>query len=188
MAESWALLRELLNSCEEVMDYVVNNLNYLEEKTTQFHDLFYNAEGIESWIVDLIGAQIATLVKSTWLTKDGFFGIWEGYFDTSDYRKVGKYPYTGGPENTALNTIDVLLYALPGVMLLFPELAKNIVRDLSNRALKEDTPEYVLFSLAFPENLMKYKEEVKKDPTISTDLKKLYDTIKKIIKENRQGY
>ncbi|AAK43141.1 Hypothetical protein SSO3039 [Saccharolobus solfataricus P2] len=171
------------NSCEEVMDYVVNNLNYLEEKTTQFHDLFYNAEGIESWIVDLIGAQIATLVKSTWLTKDGFFGIWEGYFDTSDYRKVGKYPYTGGPENTALNTIDVLLYALPGVMLLFPELAKNIVRDLSNRALKEDTPEYVLFSLAFPENLMKYKEEVKKDPTISTDLKKLYDTIKKIIKE-----
>ncbi|QGA55330.1 beta-glucosidase [Sulfolobus sp. E5-1-F] len=171
------------NSCAEVMDYVIKKLNYLEEKTTQFHDLFYNAEGVESWIVDLIGAQIATLVKSTWLTKDNFFGIWEGYFDTSDQRKIGKYPYTDGPENTALNTIDVLLYALPGVMLLFPELAKNIVKDLSNRALKEDTPEYVIFSLAFPDNLNKYKEEVRKDPTISTDIKKLYETIKRIVKE-----
>ncbi|ACP39048.1 protein of unknown function DUF608 [Sulfolobus islandicus M.14.25] len=171
------------NNCVEVMEYVMRNLNYLEEKTMQFHDLFYNAEGIESWITDLIGAQIATLVKSTWLTKDGFFGIWEGYFDASDHRKVGKYPYTDGPENTALNTIDVLLYALPGVMLLFPDLAKNIVKDLSNRALKEDTPEYVIFSLAFPENLMKYKEEIMKDPTISTDLKKLYGTIKRIANE-----
>ncbi|QGA68118.1 GH116 family glycosyl hydrolase [Sulfolobus sp. E11-6] len=171
------------NSCTEVMDYVIKKLNYLEEKTTQFHDLFYNAEGVDSWIVDLIGAQIATLVKSSWLTKDNFFGIWEGYFDTSDQRKIGKYPYTDGPENTALNTIDVLLYALPGVMLLFPELAKNIVKDLSNRALKEDTPEYVIFSLAFPDNLNKYKEEVRKDPTISTDIKKLYETIKRIVKE-----
>ncbi|WP_338598935.1 GH116 family glycosyl hydrolase [Sulfolobus tengchongensis] len=171
------------NNCNEIVDYVVKNLNYLEDKTTQFHDLLYKPKGVEEWIADLIGAQIATLVKSSWLSKDGFFGLWEGYFDTSDQRKIGKYPYTDGPENTALNTIDVLLYALPGVMLLFPELAKNVVRDLSSRSLKENTPEYVILALSFPENLIKYKEEVRKDPTISTDVNKLYETIKRIVKE-----
>ncbi|ARM75461.1 GH116 family glycosyl hydrolase [Acidianus manzaensis] len=171
------------SSCADVVDYVSSNLNYLETKTTQFHDLMYFSQGIENWISDLVGSQLSTLIKSTWLGKDGFFGIWEGYFNTADVRKNGQYPYTDGPLHTALNTIDVLLYSMYSILVLFPEFAKNIIKNTASNILDENKLDYIIYALAINENRQKYLEKISKDPSIPTNFEKLLNTVKEIVKE-----
>ncbi|MDT7862274.1 MAG: GH116 family glycosyl hydrolase [Saccharolobus sp.] len=170
-------------NCEEVADYVELNMDYLEHKTTLFHDLLYNVKGIESWIADLVGSQLTTLIKTTWLGKDGFFGIWEGYFNTAETRKNDSFPYTGGPVHTALNTIDVLTYSIYTILVLFPELAKRIILQFKDKIIREGTPEHIIYSLAFEENRVKFLEKVLKDPSIPTNYNKLVLTIREIVKE-----
>lgn len=169
------------NSCVEVIDYVQTNLNYLDSKTTQFHDLLYQANGIESWIPDLVGSQLTTLIKSTWLGKDGFFGIWEGYYDTADERKVQQGTYYDGPVHTALNTLDVMAYFIYSIIVLFPELAKQLLKVAET--LDENKPEYLIYALAIPENKQKYLERLAKDPSLSTTPEKLLAAVKEIVKE-----
>lgn len=168
-------------SCKEVSDYVKSNLNYLEDKTTKFHDLLYKPRGVEEWIADLLGSQLTTLIKTSWFGKDGFFGIWEGYFNTADERKYGDFPYTDGPLHTAMNTIDVLTYAIYSLIVLFPELAKRILEQ--TKSIEDNTPLYAVYALAFKENREKYLERLEKDPSISTDLNKLLKVVKEIVKE-----
>lgn len=172
------------NNCLDVAKYVESNLNYLESKTTAFHDLLYNVKGIDSWIADLVGSQLTTLIKSTWLTKEGFFGIWEGYFNTADKRKTAnQYPYSDGPLHTALNTVDVLTYSMPTILNLFPELAEKIILQFKDKLIEENTPEHVIYSLSFEENREKFLEKLSKDPSLPTDAEKLYSTINEIVKE-----
>ncbi|AWR93922.1 GH116 family glycosyl hydrolase [Acidianus brierleyi] len=176
-------------NCEEVADYVQSKMDYLESKTTLFHDLLYNVKGIESWIADLIGSQLTTLIKSTWLSREGFFGIWEGYFNTADKRKHDEYalppnfPYSDGPMHTALNTIDVLTYSIYTILNLFPDLAKKLILQFKDKTIKEGSPEHVIYSLAFNENRQKFLEKISKDPSIPTDYEKLSSTINEIVKE-----
>ncbi|AWR96885.1 beta-glucosidase [Acidianus sulfidivorans JP7] len=171
------------SNCADVVNYVQSNLNTIESKTTQFHDLLYSPQGIENWIADLIGSQLSTLVKSTWLGKDGFFGLWEGYFESSDIRKNGQYPYNGGPVHTALNTIDVTLYYAYSLLVLFPELAKSVMKFAANNILDENKEDYIIYSLGLNENRKLFLDKLSKDPSIVSDLKKLTSTIKEIVKE-----
>ncbi|BCU70027.1 GH116 family glycosyl hydrolase [Stygiolobus caldivivus] len=167
--------------CKGVNDYVRSNLAYLRDKTVQFHDLLYRPKGVEEWVADLVGSQLTTLVKSTWFGKDGWFGIWEGYYNTADERKNGIYPYTGGPVHTALNTIDVLTYAIYSLLVLFPDLAKRVM--LQTNSITEGTPEHVIYSLAFNENRSRFLDRLEKDPSIPTDFGKLKETVNEIVKE-----
>ncbi|MCC6016146.1 MAG: hypothetical protein LM583_11075 [Desulfurococcaceae archaeon] len=68
----------LFNSSREVIEYVVKNFDYLYIYTKKFHDILYNTS-IDKWFVDLIASQLTTLQKSTIYTKDGLFGVWEGF-------------------------------------------------------------------------------------------------------------
>ncbi|MBB5254516.1 GH116 family glycosyl hydrolase [Sulfurisphaera ohwakuensis] len=171
------------NNCLDVVNYAEENLIYLEKMTNEFHDALYNTRGVEDWIADLVGSQLTTLIKSTWLSKDGNFYIWEGYYQTSDERKVGEHPYTDGPVNTALNTIDVSTYFIYTLTVLYPQLAKNLLLTSSRSALSYDNPLYIFYSLAMPENRSKYVERVIKDPSIPSSIEKLLQTVKEIAKE-----
>ncbi|BCU66692.1 hypothetical protein HS7_01290 [Sulfolobales archaeon HS-7] len=168
------------SDCAEVANYVEANLRELEEKTKSFHDVLYNPKGIDRWIADLVGSQLTTLVKSTWLGKDGFFGIWEGYYNTADERKSGPFSYTGGPVRTALNTVDVMIYAFPAIINLFPEIGINYLEEIGRHSIKRNSPPWLLYSLTFPENRELYVREVEKDPTILTELSRIYSLVNKI--------
>lgn len=168
---------------EDVVNYVKQNLKYLEEKTRKFHDILYNPEGVEKWIADLAGAQLSTLLKGTWLTKDGTFAWWEGIWESYSERTFGNGYYYDGPMNNALNTTDVMLYALLMLVSLFPELAKNYVKRQYSYVLKPDNPMYILYVLSIPENLQEYRKLLQQNPEISTDLEKLRAAVEEIVKK-----
>ncbi|MBS7641991.1 MAG: GH116 family glycosyl hydrolase [Candidatus Bathyarchaeia archaeon] len=147
-----------------VLDYTVDNLDYLYSKTRRFIDTLYDAS-YDKWIVDLASSQITTLSKCTWLLKDGRFGVWEG-----------------GPGCCGFNTVDVAFWGITGIAYLYPDLAKNIIFNTERYILDKDkSPYYELFALAFPENMQLYRDALKKDPSIQHDLEKFKKTIREIV-------
>ncbi|WP_338602975.1 GH116 family glycosyl-hydrolase [Sulfolobus tengchongensis] len=168
------------SNCVEVSNYVKDNFNYLSTMTQKFHDILYNPKGVEDWIADLVGSQLTTLVKSTWLSKEGNFYIWEGYYNSSDERKDNNYSYSGGPLNGAFNTVDVTFYFMPVLVSLFPSLAKNLMERVE--AL-DYGPLYVLYSLSIHENKTKFLEKVSKDPSILATFDRILETVKEVVKE-----
>jgi len=156
----------MFGNVEEVIKYVVNNYESLYDDTRKFVDTMYGANYPE-WIIDLAVSQITTIAKSSWFTKDGFFGIWEG-----------------GPGCCGLSTLDVALWGLVGVNLLFPDLAKRIVNQFSHYILTPNvSPQYEIFTLAFPSNMAKYRSLLLNDPSIQHDERKLRETIRSIARE-----
>jgi uncharacterized protein (DUF608 family) len=154
----------LFNSSREVIEYVVKNFDYLYIYTKKFHDILYNTS-IDKWLVDLIASQLTTLQKSTIYTKDGLFGVWEGY------------------GCCGLNTTDVAFYGSMMILQLFPDLEKKWIEYHAQWQLKPDLwPYYEAFALALPENAMILKEMIKKDPSIATDLKKFREAVRNIVK------
>ncbi|RLE71853.1 MAG: hypothetical protein DRJ37_04110, partial [Thermoprotei archaeon] len=150
----------------DVVEYVLENIDYLYGRTKKFKDTLYDA-CYEEWLSDLAASQVTTLIKSTWLTRDGVFGVWEG-----------------GPGCCGLNTVDVMLWAITGVALLYPELAKNIVEQVSKFILRPGlTPYYEIFALAFPENMALYREALKKDPSIQHNVEKFRRVLREIIEK-----
>jgi uncharacterized protein (DUF608 family) len=154
---------------EEVLEFVAEDLKRIIEKINRFVEVLYSGS-YEDYLKELAVSQITTLSKSTWLTKEGFFGVWEG-----------------GPGTCAgLNTVDVAYYALPTILLLYPELGKRLIVDWTNHILTPDkSPYYEVFSLAFPENMSMYRDMLRKDPSIQHDLTKFRDALKKIIEKTR---
>lgn len=146
----------------EVYEYIAKNLEQIYRKTRDFHDLLYGVEGIEKWISDLVGSQLTSLHKLTWLTRDGRFGIWEG---------IGEHYYTG-PEAAALSTTDVATYIIPTLISLFPELAKKYIEYNARYQLMRSSPYYLIYVLSYPENKELFIEEFKRVPSIVSDLKK----------------
>ncbi|BFH72065.1 hypothetical protein SJAV_00090 [Sulfurisphaera javensis] len=171
------------SNCIDVINYVEENYDYLKRQTETFHDLLYHPKGVEEWIADLAGSQLTTLQKATWLSKEGDFYIWEGYYNASDERRVGEHPYTDGPVNGAFNTIDVITYFMPVLTSLFPSLAKNILIKASENILSDSSPYYILYSLTIPENKEKYVEKLSKDPSILSSYEKLLKTVKEVVRE-----
>lgn len=78
----------------DVNRYMVENLYELYNRTINFKDALYNST-FDYTIIDSINAQLSTLIKSSWWTKDGKFGIWEGYgavgFHTTDVSYQGSF-------------------------------------------------------------------------------------------------
>ncbi|MEM2740015.1 MAG: GH116 family glycosyl-hydrolase, partial [Candidatus Bathyarchaeia archaeon] len=154
----------LFPDVKAVIDYAVDNFDYLYSKTRRFIDTLYDTS-YDKWLVDLASSQITTLSKCTWLLKDGRFGVWEG-----------------GPGCCGFNTVDVALWGITGVAYLYPDLAKNIVLNTERYILDGDkTPYYELFALAFPENMQLYRDVLRKDPSIQHDLEKFRKTIGEIV-------
>ncbi|MEM1610244.1 MAG: GH116 family glycosyl-hydrolase [Sulfolobales archaeon] len=137
------------------------------EKIELFIKTIYEGS-YEEYLKDLALSQLPTLAKSTWLTREGFFAVWEG-----------------GPGTCAgLNTVDVAYYALPTIALLYPELGRNLVFEWSKHILTPDkSPYYQLFALAYPENMYLYREALRKDPSIQHVRDKFDRTLEDIVRK-----
>jgi uncharacterized protein (DUF608 family) len=96
---------EWFKNAEEVAKYGLDNYQRLYSESLAFHDAFYST--LPQWIADAINSQFTTLYKSSWWTKDGTFGIWEGMNACC-----------------GLQTTDVSYYGSFPVLLFFPELEK----------------------------------------------------------------
>ncbi|MBC7328345.1 hypothetical protein H5T87_09590 [bacterium] len=96
---------EWFKDAEEVARYALTNYEKLYSESLAFHDAFYST--LPQWIADAINSQFTTLFKSTWWTKDGTFGVWEGMNACC-----------------GLQTTDVSYYGSFPVLLFFPELEK----------------------------------------------------------------
>lgn len=97
----------------EVADYVRKNLPELESRTRGFLENFYDSSAPE-YLLDQVNSQLNTFIASSWLTKDGTFGILEGL--------------TGEKVWGMLATLDVALYGGISHLALFPELDQNMLR------------------------------------------------------------
>ncbi len=156
----------MFSNLSDVLDYVAANHDSLYADVRKFVDNIYNIN-YDEWIIDLAMSQLTTFAKSSWFTKNGFFGIWEG-----------------GPGCCGISTLDVALWggSVGGVNLLFPDLAKRIVIEFSRHILtpEESPPQYELFTLAFPSNMNMYREALRSDPSIQHDRDKLMSVIRSI--------
>jgi uncharacterized protein (DUF608 family) len=151
-------------SSRDVAEYVIENFDYLYTYTKKFHDALYSTS-IDRWLVDLIASQLTTLQKSTIYTRDGLFGVWEGY------------------GCCGLNTTDVAFYGSIMILQLFPDLEKKWIEYHAQWQLKPDLwPYYEVFASALPENAMKLKEMIWKDPSIATDLNKFREAVRSVVK------
>ncbi len=156
----------LFKNVKEVLDYSVRNFNRLYGEVKEFVNSLYDAN-YDEWIIDLAISQLTTLPKSTWLTKDGYFAVWEG-----------------GPGCCGLTTLDVALWGIVGIALLYPDLAIRVSRQFSSFILKPGmSPFYEMFALAFPENMRLYREALAKDPTIQHDIDKFRNTVRAIVEK-----
>jgi len=147
-----------------VVNYVIANLEHLYSGTRALSECLYDIS-YEEWLADLASSQLTTLVKSSWLTKDGYFAIWEG-----------------GPGCCGLNTVDVLLWGVIGLIYLYPSIAKALIKQISKYLLKPGTPFYEVFALSFPSNMRLYRELIKEDPSIQYDLSKFKKVIAEVIR------
>lgn len=154
-----------------VAEHVLKNLDYLYGETVKFHDALYGLEGLDGWVADLVASQLTTLVKATWLTKDGRFALWEGLGDK----------YYGGPALNAFNTTDVIFYAFPTLLSLFPELAAKYLIQHAAHALARGTPEWAIYALAMPENRAELEKELGRDPSIALDFPRLVEALARIV-------
>ncbi len=101
----------------------------LSRRTRAFHDAVY-AGTLDPWLADALNAQLATLCKISWWTADDVFSIWEGYG-------------TFGPGSP----IDVMYYGDIPIVLMFPELGKNIIENQNIRKDRKDCqPQYVMWT------------------------------------------
>lgn len=158
---------KIYSSVEDVVDRVSRRLGALIERIEREVSTLYSGV-YEDYLKDLATSQITTLAKSTWLTRDGFFGVWEG-----------------GPGTCAgLNTVDVAYYAMPTLVLMYPGLAEKMVLEWTEFVLSPGKrPYYEVYTLAFPENMSLYREMLKRDPTIQHDLEKFENTIRAVVEK-----
>ena len=156
---------------DSAAQYVLDNLERLYGKTKEFHDALCEAKGIDGWVADLVASQLSTLVKISWLTKDGRFALWEGLGDK----------YYGGPEHNAFNTMDVMAYAMPALISLFPELAAKYLVQHSAFALRRGTPDWVIYALSIPENRREFEKTLEREPYLALDRQRLVETVSRIV-------
>ncbi|TRM80353.1 hypothetical protein DJ524_07920 [Sulfolobus sp. D5] len=148
-------------------------MNYLVEKTLQFINSIYNTKNIPNYVADLISSQISALKKITVITKDFSVGIWEGYYDD----------VFDGPIRGAFNTADVAFHYAPALLILYPDLLKNLLEQLYKFRLDYNTEEFVIIANSILENFIEYKRAILKDPSLLSDFKKIVETVKDIVKK-----
>lgn len=104
----------------------------LRDKTRAFSDEL--AASGPPWLGAECGAQLTTLVASSWWSRDGRFAIWEG---------------TG---TCGLQTMDISAYGSHAVALLFPELERSQLALSAAFQLTCESPLYHDYLLAVPDN------------------------------------
>jgi uncharacterized protein (DUF608 family) len=98
---------------DSVSAYFSQQQSFLSKRTRQFVDDMYTSD-LELFVLDQINSNLNTFVSSSTLTKSGTYGIREGLTASKSW----------GPNST----LDVLLYASPMIIALFPELQKSMMR------------------------------------------------------------
>ncbi len=103
----------------DVAAYAVENGEMLERETRRFHGAHYGS-ALPDYVLDQVNSQLNTFRTSSWLTKDGNFGILEGL----------------GPEQSyaGLATTDVAMYGGVATASLFPSL--EFASSRAHRALQ----------------------------------------------------
>jgi uncharacterized protein (DUF608 family) len=134
----------------EVARYVAEQHASLYARTRAFHDAQYSAS-VPYWLADAINAQLTTFIKSSWLVRDGRFGIWEG---------LGC---------CGLQTLDVSYYGSHAVALFFPELEQRQLQMTADFQLAPGSPRYDEYFLAFPRNRELVAQRVAADPAVALD-------------------
>jgi len=105
-----------------VADYVVKNLKKLRSATEGFQKALHDSS-LPAFVNEQVASQLNTFRTSSWLTKDGNFGIQEGWTPEG-----GKGP---------LATIDVAMYGSISTVALFPSLDRTAL--LVHRNIQSDT-------------------------------------------------
>ncbi|MBE3565947.1 MAG: hypothetical protein IMW90_09490 [Thermogemmatispora sp.] len=134
----------------DVARYVAEARPALYSRSRTFHDLQYGAS-VPDWLADAINAQLTTLVKSSWLVRDGRFGIWEG---------LGC---------CGLQTLDVSYYGSHAVALLFPELEERQLQMTADFQLTPNSPRYDDYFLAFAPNRERVWRRIEHEPELARD-------------------
>lgn len=154
----------MFSSSSEVLRYVIENFDYLYKYTKRFHDILYSTT-IDAWLIDLVASQLTTLQKSTIYTKSGLFGVWEGY------------------GCCGLNTTDVAFYGSIMILQLFPDLERKWIEYHAKWKLDEQFwPYYETLALSIPENASLFKEMVKRDPLIVTNMDRFKEAVRRVVK------
>lgn len=133
-----------------VARYVAAQREDLYARSKAFHDSQYQAS-VPYWLAQAINAQLTTFIKSSWLVRDGRFGIWEG---------LGC---------CGLQTLDVSYYGSHPVALFFPELEQRQLQMTADFQLGPDSPRYDEYFLAFPRNRELVSQLVARDPERALD-------------------
>ncbi len=100
-------------SAPEVVDYVVEHMEDLRTRSLRFTRDFFDSSA-PAFVLDQVNSQLNTFFTSSWLNREGKFGILEGLAPDHSY----------GP----LATVDVSLYGAMAVSALFPELHKSMMK------------------------------------------------------------
>ena len=119
MYEAW------FRDAEDVSRFLVQNAAVHEERTVAFADTLFDTS-LDPELADAWSAQLSTLAKSTWWTRDGSFGVWEG---------LGC---------CGLHTTDITYQGSFGLVALFPELQKAQM-EMGARFQREDGRVHHLF-------------------------------------------
>ncbi len=86
---------EWFDDAEAVLAYSARRHETLRAQTLEFRDAYYDSS-LPEWLLHAIGAQVTTLVKSSWWDRRGRFGIWEGLgccgLQTTDITHYGSFP------------------------------------------------------------------------------------------------
>ncbi|MDW8290048.1 MAG: GH116 family glycosyl hydrolase, partial [Armatimonadota bacterium] len=79
----------------EVAEYLMGNASSLRERTLDFVGAIVDSS-LPPEVADAVSGQLSTLVKCTWWTQAGHFGVWEGLgccgFHTTDITYQGSFP------------------------------------------------------------------------------------------------
>jgi uncharacterized protein (DUF608 family) len=137
----------------DVGRYVATHREQIYGRAKAFHDAQYTAS-VPYWLADAINAQLTTFIKSSWLVRDGRFGIWEG---------LGC---------CGLQTLDVSYYGSHPVALFFPELEHRQLQMTADFQLTPDSPRYDEYFLAFPRNRELVLQRIEREPELALDAEK----------------
>lgn len=149
----------------QVISYVFEHKHELIARLEAFSSAMYDVS-YDDWVSDLVTAQLTSIPKLSWFTRDGHFGLWEG-----------------GPGCCGINTVDVVLWAFAGLVNMYPDLVKVAAKDVARHILRPDKHYYYeLFALGFHENMSLYREMLRKDPSIQNDPAKFSAAIADVVR------
>ena len=159
----------LFKGLEQVVDFAAKSHAELVRRAEEVSQAIYDVS-YDQVVPEAVSAQLTSIPKLSWLTKDGHFGLWEG-----------------GPGCCGINTVDVALWGFTAIAMLYPSLVKVAVQDFLRHVLVPDKHYYYeLWALSFPENMAAYREMLRKDPSIQHSPEKFSAAIREIVAKTRK--